>query len=211
MKLSTIKLCLWMHGSCSPSGVNGLTGCNVKYGEWEHNVIFSTRLAIYRGAFAKPLLPWGSRITNFFVCLCTRVCACARARACGCMWGGAQARGRVCACWRVALLIHHATCMRHIILPFVASLYPPLFRHYLMNCTIFGKKLLNTKYVFSFSLQISSETFRVLRRIQRDIAINVKAPSCKVPVIFVGFLGNLNFLDRFLAKKLIHWVLSKTV
>ena len=30
-------------------------------------------------------------------------------------------------------------------------------------------------------------TFLILRRIQRDIVVNVKTSSCKIPVIFVGF------------------------
>ena len=42
-----------------------------------------------------------------------------------------------------------------------------------------------------------SKTFLILRRIQRDIVINVKTFSCKVPVILVTFLKNLNFLGKF--------------
>jgi hypothetical protein len=45
---------------------------------------------------------------------------------------------------------------------------------------------LNIKCVFSFSLQLLSETLLILRRIQRDI-INVRTSSCKVPVITVRF------------------------
>jgi hypothetical protein len=56
-----------------------------------------------------------------------------------------------------------------------------------------GKKLLNIKCVFWFSL----ETFLMLRRIQRDIIINVHRYSCKVPVILVKFECSLNFLDKF--------------
>jgi hypothetical protein len=44
-----------------------------------------------------------------------------------------------------------------------------------------------TKNVFWFSLQILSETFLVLRRIQRNTIINVQWPSCEVPVIRVRF------------------------
>jgi hypothetical protein len=44
-----------------------------------------------------------------------------------------------------------------------------IFPHYLINGTIFGKKILNTKCVFWFSLQVLSETFLVLRRNGRDI------------------------------------------
>ena len=40
------------------------------------------------------------------------------------------------------------------------------------------KKLLNTKCVFWFSLQLLSVTFLTLRRIQRDIIINVRRCSC---------------------------------
>jgi len=48
------------------------------------------------------------------------------------------------------------------------------------------KKLLNTKWVFWFSLQLLSETFPILQRNERDRK-NVYLSSCKVSVI----------LDRF--------------
>ena len=62
--------------------------------------------------------------------------------------------------------------MRHIVtcgLPRCTMFFP----HFLINGGIMGKKLLNTKCVFRFSLQLLSETFLLLRRIQRDIIINV--------------------------------------
>ena len=61
-----------------------------------------------------------------------------------------------------------------------------IFPHYLINGTIFGKKLLNIKCVFWFSLQLLSETFLILKIIQEDI-INVHRASRKVPVILVRF------------------------
>jgi hypothetical protein len=61
------------------------------------------------------------------------------------------------------------------------------FPHYLINGMIFEKKLLNIKCVFWFSLQLSSETFLILRIILRNIIINVHGSSCKVPVILVRF------------------------
>jgi hypothetical protein len=43
------------------------------------------------------------------------------------------------------------------------------------------KLLLNRNCVFSFSLQILNKMFRILKRIQLDIVINVHRASCKVP------------------------------
>ena len=58
-----------------------------------------------------------------------------------------------------------------------------IFRHYLINDTIFGEKSLNKKCVFCFSLQRLFGMLLILKRIQRDIVINVKTSSCKVPVL----------------------------
>ena len=49
-----------------------------------------------------------------------------------------------------------------------------IFSHYLINGAISWKTLLNMKRVFWFSLQILSETFLRLRRVQRNIVINVQ-------------------------------------
>jgi hypothetical protein len=46
--------------------------------------------------------------------------------------------------------------------------------HYLNKWQDFRKELLNINCVFLCSLQVLSETFLILRRIQRDIVINVE-------------------------------------
>ena len=64
----------------------------------------------------------------------------------------------------------------------------PIFRHYLINGTIFEeKKVVEHKKFILISAQLLFETFLIVRRIQRDIVINMKTSSCKVPVILVGF------------------------
>jgi hypothetical protein len=62
------------------------------------------------------------------------------------------------------------------------------FPHFLINGRIFEKNLLNVKCVFIFSLQLLSETFLILRIIQRDIVINIDRYSRKVPVILIKFV-----------------------
>jgi hypothetical protein len=59
--------------------------------------------------------------------------------------------------------------------------------HNLINGKINKKKLWNIKGVFWFSLQRLSEKYLILRRIQRDIIMNVHTSSCKVPGILVRF------------------------
>jgi hypothetical protein len=53
----------------------------------------------------------------------------------------------------------------------------------------FRKNLLNIKCGFWFPLQLLSEIFLILRRIQRDITINVHRSSCNVPLFLSDFNG----------------------
>jgi hypothetical protein len=71
-----------------------------------------------------------------------------------------------------------------------------IFRHYIINGTIFGKTLLNVKCVFVFPLQFLFKNVLILRRILRYIFINVKTYLCKVSFSLVRFESKLNFLDR---------------
>jgi hypothetical protein len=60
---------------------------------------------------------------------------------------------------------------------------------------------------FYFSLQFSSETFLILKRIQRDIFINVHTSSCKVHFIFSDFkeTGIIQTQSWKLPKNQISW------
>jgi len=59
------------------------------------------------------------------------------------------------------------------------------FSYCLLNGTVYGKKVLNIKCVFIFSPQVLFEIFLILRRIERDITINVHRYSYIVPVVVV--------------------------
>ena len=72
--------------------------------------------------------------------VCVRACAGADARARACVCGKLGAEEYACACERVALLIQHATRMRHIVLSFVASMAPPCSTSYTARFS-WGKKI----------------------------------------------------------------------
>jgi len=59
----------------------------------------------------------------------------------------------------------------------------------LINGAIFVKTLLNIKYLFSFSLQLLSEIFLVVRRIQRDMIMTIH-----VEYSYSTFIVILNFI-----------------
>jgi hypothetical protein len=88
---------------------------------------------------------------------------------------------------------------RRIMLSSAACPALAFFPHYYINGTIFGKTLLNIKCVFWFSLQLLSETFLILRIIQRDIIKSEHASLCKVPVFSCQILIELEF-SRFSKK-----------
>jgi hypothetical protein len=113
---------------------------------------------------------------------------------CGCEGAWAYACG--CAC--VALLIHHATRMRHSWRLWLQH----IFRSCLIRGTIFGNKVTEHKMcVFWFSLRVLSKAFLVLSRIQRDIVTNVKSLHVKNPLFLSVFNETWIFSTDFRKKK----------
>jgi len=98
---------------------------------------------------------------------------------------------RVC----VTLVIRDLKGMSRIIFSSMACMVLPHFSQYLIKCAIFGKK----NYCIWYSVQLLSETFLILKRIQRDI-INVHMSSWKVTVILVRFLIELEIPWQFLKR-----------
>jgi hypothetical protein len=113
---------------------------------------------------------------TYFLCVhaiaCVRACGCPGARACA------------CACVLVALLIQHATRLRHVVTSFVAPLAHNIFRNYLIKGVIFGGKKVVQNVCFDFLYNLS-KTFLILWRIQQDV-VNVKTYSRKVSLLFLS-------------------------
>jgi hypothetical protein len=84
--------------------------------------------------------------------------------------------------WVCVCSVRYPACNAHV--PYChlspAPLYS-IFPHYLINGTIFEKKLLNTKCAFWFSLQLLSETFLIAGRTERDVIKHVYWSLCKAP------------------------------
>jgi hypothetical protein len=77
-----------------------------------------------------------------------------------------------------ALLIQHAARMRHIVTSFVASWSPHFSTFAHKRCDFWKKKLLNTKCVFSFSVQLSFKTSHSKKNLARycQKCLHVKYP-----------------------------------
>ena len=98
----------------------------------------------------------------------------------------------------VVLVMQHAMRVRSIILSSMACLAVPYFCTFSHKTTRSSEKRSVTQNAYlNFFLQIWPVTFLILRRIWRDITINVRRSSCKVPVILVRFWLSLKFLESF--------------
>jgi len=69
--------------------------------------------------------------------------------------------------------------MRRIILPSVACMALQYFSTLFKKYMIFGKKVFEHEMCF-FPLQHQSETFLILRRIQRDVITNAHRALCEM-------------------------------
>ena len=132
---------------------------------------------VTQSRFRKALLPW--KRNKYYIFVCARasasVCVCPGAWACASMQSCLSSEQIICAIlWGHLWLLwfHH------------------IFLRYLINFIIFEKKLLNTKCVFWFSLQLLSKKFLILRRIERDIVINVRRLHVKYPLFFLDFMDS---------------------
>ena len=127
-----------------------------------------TEVKINKTGVRESLLPWNISVTYYE---CVRVCVCV------CLW----------------LSSMQSTCPLLYCYLWSVGFYR-IFPHCLVEGRIFGKNLSNITCVFLLFLRLFSKTFPILRRIKRDIFIDVKTSACRLSVIGVGFL---NSVDRF--------------
>jgi hypothetical protein len=90
-------------------------------------------------------------------------------------------------------------CIKSACALFYSHLWPlwlyHIFSHYLLNGTLFEKKVIQHKMCVLIFSTILSETLLKLRIIQRYTTTYEHRPSYKLPAILVRLWWNLNFLD----------------
>jgi hypothetical protein len=102
----------------------------------------------------------------------------------------------LCVCI-LAVVVRHAKRMRRIILSSVACLAVPYFSTLSHKRHDFRKNIIGHKMCILIFSATLFETFHILRRIERDIDINVHRSSCKVPLLLSDFNQNWIFSTDF--------------
>ena len=108
--------------------------------------------------------------------------------------------------WVCVCSLRYPACNAHS--PYCHLWPAPLYRifpHYPLKGTIFEGRVLNTKCVFWFSVQLLYETFLVLRRTERDMIKTVRRYSCEVPLCLSDFNGTWILATDF-RKILKYWI-----
>ena len=90
--------------------------------------------------------------------------------------------------------------MPHIVTSYAAPLAPPTFSKLSHKRHDFWKTLLNKKVCSDFLYKFLPKTFLILRRIQRDIVINVKSLYVKYPLFLSEFTETRIFSTDFRKK-----------
>jgi hypothetical protein len=88
---------------------------------------------------------------------------------------------------KIALVIYHAMRMRCIILTSVACLAVPYLSTLSHKRHGFRENVTEQKMCVLIFSTILSQIFLILRRIQRDIVINLNRSSSTVPVVLARF------------------------
>jgi hypothetical protein len=101
-------------------------------------------------------------------------------------------------CTFVALVIQHAMSMCHIIIRGLPSC--TVFSHISYTARVWKKKVIKHKMRVLIFSTLSSETFLILKRIERDIIKDCIGLRVKNPLFLSGFNETWNFLGRFSKK-----------
>ena len=110
--------------------------------------------------------------------------------------------------WLCVCSLNYPACNVYVpyLLISVSSLAQSYFSTVSHKWHDFGRKLLNTKCVFWFSVQLLSKTFHILRRIEQDIIIMCIGHNIKYQLFLSDFNQTWIFLTDF--KKILKYQIS---
>jgi len=98
----------------------------------------------------------------------------------------------------VSVAVGNQHAIRSDILPSVACHLYHIFPYYLINDTIFWKKVIEHQTFVLFPLHLLSETFLIRERTERGTTKNVYGSKRKVPLLLSDFNTNLIFWTAFI-------------